>query len=83
MCFDEIYNFCLKNFSKFSIFLEINVKEHDLLLSFQYHFRYQPIKICRYTQFQGNRKVELKIFKLNIKLNFENKQFVENIENII
>jgi len=29
MCFDEIYNFCLKYFSKFLVFPKINIKNYN------------------------------------------------------
>jgi len=40
MCFDEICNFCLKHFSKFLIFLKLNMK-NMIFMSFSYSFYYK------------------------------------------
>jgi len=36
MCFDEIYNFCLKYFSKFLLFPKINMKNHNFYEFFNF-----------------------------------------------
>ena len=69
--FDEVYKLYFEHFAKFCILVEINTNNHvfygflwvqhetRLVGDFHYYIRNQPIKIVKYGEFDGNRKVQL------------------------
>ena len=77
---DEVYKLYLEHFAKFCIQVKINAKNHDFygLLRFHhenrlvgnlhYYIHNQRVKIPKYREFDGNRKVNL--FGTALLMNF-------------